>query len=357
MATQKRRLGEILVTSGEITQSQLDQALAEQKTNGKRLGETLISLNFLTERKMLKTLEKQLSIPYMFLSDIEIMPEAVAAVPIFLAERYTLVPLKKDGNRLTIAMNDPTNFYAIDDVRMVSGCDISIVLSEQQDIINAINNFYGVSGRVGGSLNKLKEDSFAPVIRRVEDSSEDAPIIKIVNSVIEQAVRDKASDIHIEPQEDDTRVRFRVDGVLRNAVTLPKNSHSAIISRIKIMAEMDIAEKRLPQDGRINIEQGGRDIDLRISTLPTILGERLLCVFLIKRRLLLISMIWLSQRRIWSCIAVCSTLPMASYLSQVLPAAANRQLCTLRSPISTILIKTSLLLKIRSNIVLKASIR
>ena len=110
MATQKRRLGEILVTSGEITQSQLDQALAEQKTNGKRLGETLISLNFLTERKMLKTLEKQLSIPYMFLSDIEIMPEAVAAVPIFLAERYTLVPLKKDGNRLTIAMNDPTNF-------------------------------------------------------------------------------------------------------------------------------------------------------------------------------------------------------------------------------------------------------
>lgn len=118
MATQKRRLGEILVTSGEITQSQLDQALAEQKTNGKRLGETLISLNFLTERKMLKTLEKQLSIPYMFLSDIEIMPEAVAAVPIFLAERYTLVPLKKDGNRLTIAMNDPTNFYAIDDVRM-----------------------------------------------------------------------------------------------------------------------------------------------------------------------------------------------------------------------------------------------
>lgn len=274
MATQKRRLGEILVTSGEITQSQLDQALAEQKTNGKRLGETLISLNFLTERKMLKTLEKQLSIPYMFLSDIEIMPEAVAAVPIFLAERYTLVPLKKDGNRLTIAMNDPTNFYAIDDVRMVSGCDISIVLSEQQDIINAINNFYGVSGRVGGSLNKLKEDSFAPVIRRVEDSSEDAPIIKIVNSVIEQAVRDKASDIHIEPQEDDTRVRFRVDGVLRNAVTLPKNSHSAIISRIKIMAEMDIAEKRLPQDGRINIEQGGRDIDLRISTLPTILGEK-----------------------------------------------------------------------------------
>lgn len=274
MATQKRRLGEILVTSGEITQSQLEQALAEQKTNGKRLGETLISLNFLTERKMLKTLEKQLSIPYMFLSDIEIMPEAVAAVPIFLAERYTLVPLKKDGNRLTIAMNDPTNFYAIDDVRMVSGCDISIVLSEQQDIINAINNFYGVSGRVGGSLNKLKEDSFAPVIRRVEDSSEDAPIIKIVNSVIEQAVRDKASDIHIEPQEDDTRVRFRVDGVLRNAVTLPKNSHSAIISRIKIMAEMDIAEKRLPQDGRINIEQGGRDIDLRISTLPTILGEK-----------------------------------------------------------------------------------
>lgn len=275
MLNKKRRLGEILTTAGEISQVQLEQALAEQKNNGKRLGETLISLGFLTERKILKTLEKQLSIPYMFLSDIEIMPEAIATVPIFLAERYTLIPIKKDGTRLTIAMNDPTNFYAIDDVRMVSGCDISIVLSEQQDIINAINAFYGVSGRAGGSLNKLKEDSFAPVVRRIEDSNDDAPIVKIVNSVIEQAVRDKASDIHIEPQEDSTRVRFRVDGVLRSAVTLPKNSHNAIVSRIKIMADMDIAEKRLPQDGRINIEKSGDNIDLRISTLPTILGEKI----------------------------------------------------------------------------------
>lgn len=274
MATYKRRLGEILVTSGEITQVQLEEALAKQKTVDKRLGEIMIELGFLTEREMLRTLEKQLSIPYMFLSDIEIMQDAIAAVPIFLAERYVLVPIKKDGNRLTIAMNDPTNFYAIDDVRMVSGCDISIVLSEKQDITNAINNFYGVKGRVGGSIDKLKEDSFKPVIKKVEDAGEDAPIIKVVNSIIEQAIRDKASDIHIEPQEEITRIRFRVDGMLREAATLPRNSHNAIVSRIKIMSEMNIAEKRLPQDGRINIQQGGREIDLRISTLPTILDEK-----------------------------------------------------------------------------------
>ena len=274
MSMQKKRLGEILIESQEISQEQLDNALAKQKTVDKRLGEILIDLGYITERKMLKTLEKQLAVPYIFLSDLEIMPEAIASVPIFLAERYNLVPIKKDGQRLTIAMNDPTNFYAIDDVRMVSGCDISLVLAERQDIANAINHFYGVSGRVGGAVNMLNSEQFAPVVQKVEEQDSDAPVIKIVNSIIEQAVRERASDIHIEPEDDETRVRFRVDGVLRSAITLPRASIAAIVSRVKIMAEMDIAEKRVPQDGRINIEVNGRSIDLRISTLPTIVGEK-----------------------------------------------------------------------------------
>ena len=172
-------------------------------------------------------------------------------------------------------MNDPTNFYAIDDVRMVSGCDISIVLSEQQDIINAINNFYGVSGRVGGSLNKLKEDSFAPVIRRVEDSSEDAPIIKIVNSVIEQAVRDKASDIHIEALENKVRIRYRIDGALYERMVYDNSLLPAISTRIKILGGMDISEKRKPQDGRMSIMVDRQDYDIRISSLPTVHGEKI----------------------------------------------------------------------------------
>ncbi len=274
MGIQKRGLGEILVTSGELNQTQLEKALVTQKASGKRLGETIIELGLLTERKIIKNLEKELSLPYISLDDIAITPEVIAAVPIFLAKRYTLMPLKKDGDRLTIAMNDPTNFSAIDDVRMISGCDISIVLSKQQDIVNAIDKFYDGSRFVYSSMNKLKEDSFIPLITQDENNSDNIPIVKVVDSLIDQAIRYKASDIHIEPQENFTRVRFRVDGVLRNVVTLRKNRHSAIISRIKIMADLDIAEKRLPQDGRINIEQGGREIDLRISTLPTIEGEK-----------------------------------------------------------------------------------
>ena len=278
MATQKKRLGEILMDAGELTQEQLDYALKEQKKGKKRLGEVLVDLKFLTERKILKTLEKQLSVPYVFLSDFEIMPEAISAVPIFLAERYTLVPIKKEGNRLTIAMNDPTNFYAIDDVRMVSGCDVAVVISEKKEITTAINNYYGVKGRIGDAVGKLNQEAVnqrANAVRMVEEENDDAPVIKIINSIIEQAIRDKASDIHIEPQDDETRVRFRVDGVLAQAATFPIASHAALVSRVKIMASMDIAEKRVPQDGRISVSQGDNSIDLRVSTLPTVLGEKI----------------------------------------------------------------------------------
>lgn len=275
MVVRKRRLGEILIDSGAINQKQLEHALNEQKSSGKRLGETLVALGYLTEKQILSTLEQQLGIKYVNLSEEKIEREAIAAVPLFLAERYNVVPVRKEDTRLYLAMSDPTNFYAIDDVRMVSGLEVWPLLAEAKDISLAINNNYGVQGRVESAVSKLKEDDAGKTsVQDVEDKIDNAPIISIVNSLIQQAVRDRASDIHIEPQEDNLRVRFRVDGVMREIISFPKNTHAPILSRIKIMGDMDIAEKRLPQDGRINIQEKGRQIDIRVSTLPTILGEK-----------------------------------------------------------------------------------
>lgn len=275
MVVRKRRLGEILIDSGAINQKQLEHALNEQKSSGKRLGETLVTLGYLTEKQILSTLEQQLGIKYVNLSEEKIEREAIAAVPLFLAERYNVVPVRKEDTRLYLAMSDPTNFYAIDDVRMVSGLEVWPLLAETKDISLAINNNYGVQGRVESAVSKLKEDDAGKTsVQDVEDKIDNAPIISIVNSLIQQAVRDRASDIHIEPQEDNLRVRFRVDGVMREIISFPKNTHAPILSRIKIMGDMDIAEKRLPQDGRINIQEKGRQIDIRVSTLPTILGEK-----------------------------------------------------------------------------------
>ena len=275
MADKKKRLGEILVESGEITNEQLNFALKEQKSNGKRLGETLIALKFLTEKKILQTLEKQLNIPYKNLGEEEISEEGLNIVPLFLAERYNMIPIKKEEKKIFVAMNDPTNFFAIDDVRMVSGLEVVPILAEDADIKNAISQYYGVRGRVVNALGKLKENETPEIIRNVQDDSSATPVVSIVNSLIKQAVKDKASDIHIEPQDENVRVRFRLDGVLRTVLTFPKNNQAAIISRIKIMAKMDIAERRLPQDGRINIKENNREIDLRVSSLPTILGEKI----------------------------------------------------------------------------------
>ena len=159
-------------------------------------------------------------------------------------------------------------------IHMVSGLEVETVLAEAKDIVAAINNNYGVKGRVENAVNRLKNEEVTATIRDLVDATENAPIVSIVNSLLDQAVQDKASDVHIEPAEDKVRVRFRVDGVLREVITFPKSTQAPLLSRIKIMAEMDIAEKRLPQDGRIKIMKKGREIDVRVSTLPTILGEK-----------------------------------------------------------------------------------
>lgn len=285
MVKTRKRLGDLLLEAGLITPEQLDKALNVQKKTGERLGKVLINLGYITEDSMIEVLEFQLGVPHIDLRSIQPNPEAAAAIPASLAERYQVIPIKKEGRKLTLAMVDPTNFYAIDDVRMVSGCEVEPVIAAEKEIVRAISETYGVKELVEKAVNKLRPEDTGNIVEVT--TSDDAPVVSIVNSLISQAVKERASDIHIEPQEKHLRVRFRVDGVLREVVTFPRHVHAAIVSRIKIMSEMDIAEKRVPQDGRIKVQEAGRDIDIRVSTLPTILGEKVVMRLLDKRAVIL----------------------------------------------------------------------
>lgn len=266
------RLGELLLNEGLITPEQLDKALSAQRRGGERLGKTLISLGFISEENILQALERQLGYRRVNLAQYPIDKDAAMIIPAALAERHQVLPINKQGRRLTVAFADPTNFLAMDDVRMVTGLEIEVVIATEKDMQQAIANAYGVRDIVEKAIIKLQvEDT---VTASEIQTSDDAPIISIVNGLISQAVKERASDIHIEAVEQLVRVRFRIDGVLREIITFPRATQNAIISRIKIMADMDIAEKRLPQDGRIKVNEQGRDIDIRVSTLPTVLGEK-----------------------------------------------------------------------------------
>lgn len=281
----RKRLGDLLVDSGLLGNEHLEKALSVQVKTGERLGKVLINLGYLTEENMIEVLEFQLGVPHVHLTAININKEVASTIPASMAEKYHMIPIKKEGKKLTIAMVDPTNFYAIDDVRMISGCDVEAVIAAEGEITRAINESYGVSEIVEKAINKLNQVD-VPTLTNLQ-TVDDAPIICIVNSLIQQAIKERASDIHIEPQDNSVRVRFRIDGVLREVVTFPKHTHAAIISRIKIMSEMDIAEKRLPQDGRIEVTAAGRNIDLRVSSLPTILGEKMVLRILDKKSAIL----------------------------------------------------------------------
>lgn len=268
----RKRLGDLMVETCLITQEQLSQALDIQKKSGKRLGKVLSDLNYVSEDAMLQVLEFQLGIPYIDLSTIGIMPTAVALIPVSLAERHQIIPIKIEGKKLTLAMVDPTNFYAIDDVRMISNYDVEPIIASEKDVLRAIRESYGVQDLVDKAVNQMRPEDMS--LATTIQTAEDAPIISLVNSFISQAIKDMASDIHIEPQEKTLRVRFRIDGMLQEIGSFPRDIHAAIIARIKIISEMDIAERRIPQDGRIKVREAGRDVDVRVSTLPTIMGEK-----------------------------------------------------------------------------------
>lgn len=281
----RKRLGDLLIETGLITQQQLDSALEIQKKTKNRLGKVLSDLNYVSEEAMIEVLEFQLGVPHVDLSNMCIVPAIASLIPVALAERHQIIPIKKVGKKITLAMVDPTNFYAIDDVRMVSSCDVEPVIATEKDVLRAIRESYGVKDLVNKAVNKLRTDDIS--LSDTMQTADDAPIISLVNSLISQGIKDMASDIHIEPQEKTLRVRFRIDGMLREIGSFPRDIHAAIIARIKIISEMDIAEKRIPQDGRIKVREAGRDVDVRVSTLPTIMGEKVVMRLLDQKAVIL----------------------------------------------------------------------
>ncbi|GAB4258329.1 type II secretion system ATPase GspE [Thermincola ferriacetica] len=276
---EKLLLGDLLVKSGLITRQQLLLALEKQKLSGERLGKILIERNYISETDLLDVLQEQLGIPKVDLFHTALDPETVRSVPEQLARRYQAVAVKKEGRRLTVAMADPINIFAIDDLKLATGCEIVPCLALEDDIMKVINQYYGLEN-IDEAFENV-EVGATQEYREIYDIDEvdeglvdDAPIVRVVNSIISQAIKARASDIHIEPQEKGLRVRYRIDGVLQEVMSPPKHVQASIISRLKIMAQLDIAERRIPQDGRIEIAVNNRPIDLRISTLPTIFGEK-----------------------------------------------------------------------------------
>lgn len=273
----KQKLGEILVNHKMITPEQLTSALETQKKNKKKLGEVLIDLGYIEENIILKTLEAQLRIPYINLNDYTINPSMPKMISEAVARRYNIIPLNVSDGKVVLSMADPLDVLAIDDVSVITGLPVSVVISSKADIKKAINKYYDTSDTAKEAVKEFD----AQLLDVSEDEDEEAddvanaPIVRLVNTMIAQAARMRVSDIHIEPFEKDVRVRFRVDGDLIENMTLPKKAHSALVTRVKIMSKLDIAERRIPQDGRVETIVDKMAVDLRISILPTVYGEKI----------------------------------------------------------------------------------
>ena len=277
-----KKFGEILMAAGLITDEQLALAMSMQKGKKARLGEMLVDLGYITEVDIAKVLSVQLGIPYADFSTAVVEPEAVGLVPEALAEKHTVLPLSVDKKVVTMAMADPLNLEAIEDIRFATGRNVKPSVATSAEIKKAIKRYYHLSGPVQEILEKMSYGYIEIVHEKVDTSTdikeaikkgEAPPIIRMVNSIIYNAIKSRASDIHIEPREKTVTIRERIDGLLKDVFHLPKWVQGAVTSRIKIVAGMDISEKRIPQDGRIKIKIEERDVDLRISTLPIYYGE------------------------------------------------------------------------------------
>ena len=282
----KKRLGDILLEERLLMPEQLSQALYEQRRTGKPLAVILIDSGLVSEEDIVITLSEQLGIPHLRVESYDIPPEIIAEVPESITRRYHLIPVAKTGKSLTIAMADPLNIVAIDDVRMLTGYEIETVVSLDSEIKKAIDRYYGrteeeemedyediLRDAEAESVTLLKDKEDLD-ISSLKEKVEQAPVIRLVNLTLVNAIKEGASDIHIEPFEKIVRVRFRVDGILREVQSPPKSLQAAVVSRVKILSELDIAERRVPQDGRFRIKFEGREIDFRVSTLPTYFGEK-----------------------------------------------------------------------------------
>lgn len=276
----KPLLGQILVEQGYILPEQLNLALKEQTATNLRIGETLVKNGWISEKDLAEAISKQANLPFVSLSMFRPMEEAIDAIPENMARRLEAVPLSinENSNKLTVAVSDPFNILALDEIRMITGMDVEIVIATLSDIKRAIETFYSIRSTIDEALVEIVEEERGEFdLSKGEEavSIDDAPVVKLVNTILGQAVDSSASDVHVEPFETETRVRYRIDGVLFDMLTFPKHLHPPVSSRIKIMSGMDIAEKRHPQDGRILLRVAGRRIDIRVSSLPAIYGEKL----------------------------------------------------------------------------------
>jgi len=281
-----QRLGQLLEKAGVITDRQLRDALEVHKATSSPLGRVLVDLGYATQGAILSVMARQIGIPYVDFKEHRPSPHAVAVVPKDLALRYTLMPVEIDEeNRLVVAMADPQNVLALDDLRIITGYDIRAAISTKDDILATIEEAYTEAEHTDTdfAVDEISDSE----IEQITDVTSDAPIVKLVNYIMTKAVADRASDIHIEPQEKDLRVRFRVDGVLIEVMRSPKNVQASIISRFKIMSDMDIAESRKPQDGHCAMTINGHSMDFRVSTLPTVYGERVVLRILRKDSIML----------------------------------------------------------------------
>lgn len=286
-----KRLGDLLIAAGTITPEELDMGLQRQKETKERLGAALISAGIITEAELIEALRLQLGIEYIDLSKTTIPISMAQVVPKNIAKQFQVVPVRMERDELYLAMSDPMNFYAIEEVKKAVRKKIVPMIATAEGVEHAILVLYGNEG-AARAIEAMKREAPTEEDNGEEaqftgnilnDNINDAPTIRLVNSIIERAILERASDIHIEPKEKELQVRMRIDGVLRKILTIPKNLQNSVISRLKIMSGMDIAERRVPQDGRFNVKNKKREFDLRVNSLPTVYGEKIVARLLDKR--------------------------------------------------------------------------
>lgn len=278
------RLGDLLVDAGVISDEQLMQALAAQKETHQRLGETLVSTGVITERQLIDALQMQLGIDYIDLSEVEIEPEMTKLIPKNIAKKNSIVPIRTRGDELYLAMSDPLNFMAMEEARAASRKRVVPMIATRTGVDHAISMLYGTEG-AKRAIRELQQETeqieggARNIGLRTSDLEDErdsaAPAVRLVDNVIERGITDRASDIHIEPQEEDVRVRMRIDGILHEEFNIPKELQQSLTSRVKVMCGMDVTQRRVPQDGRAIVRLRGREADLRVSTLPTVHGEKI----------------------------------------------------------------------------------
>lgn len=299
IASGQERIGDLLLREGLVTAEQLAKALQEQKQSGTRVGYNLIKLGFIQENELTKALAKQHKMPAVDLSRFEVDPKVARMIPAEVAQKNLVVPLKRDGRTLTVAMADPTNLGVLEDLKFITRYDIFPVLAGEFTLRNIIEKTYGATeeaqmASLMDTINELEGDGDVEVVEETEEEvsqaalaaqMEDAPVVKLINAILTDAVKRGASDVHFECFEHEIRVRYRVDGALQEVMKPPLKLKAALISRFKIMSQLNIAERRVPQDGRIKLKMGSKVIDFRVSTLPTLFGEKIVLRILDKGNL------------------------------------------------------------------------